>query len=79
MKNKRYISFIDKRVVITFVISIIIAILTSIKLYIGGVHPLITWILILTAAYCSWIVSLSLLGVLLIGIIEKIRNSKKHN
>lgn len=79
MKNKRYISCTDKRVVITFVISIIMAILASIKLYIGGTHHLITWIIILTVAYLGWIVSLSLLGILLIGVIEKIRNSKNHN
>ncbi len=88
-KERIYISCTDKRIVITFTVSIIISILTTTLLCNGGLLPLIPanlqlvgWIFVLTLFYCGWIISLSLLGVLLIGIVDKIlsnKNAKKDN
>lgn len=90
MKKERfYISCTDKRIVITFTVSIVIAILATVLLYRGGFLPLIPanlqlvgWICVWTLCYCGWIVSLSLLSILLIGIVGKIlsnKNTKKKN
>ena len=91
MKNERfYISCTDKRVIVTFIVSIIVAILTTALLCKGGFLPLIPeklqlagWICVLTHCYLGWIISLSLLGILLIGFMGRIfcnkNNSKKNN
>ena len=83
MKNKKesnpYISCTDKRVVIVFLVSIIILIVTSFLLYRGGFAPgilkenritgIIYWVLILLLCYVSFLSSITTATVFLFGII----------
>lgn len=87
MKNKRYISCTDKRVLVVFLVSIIIFIVTVFLLYKGGFAPgilkdnIITstvyWVLILLLCHMSFLSSITTATVFLCGIISNCYLNRK--
>jgi len=84
--KKRYISCLDKRVIISFAICIVFGLLTHILLSNAGVFQIASnilrfafWMVIILIHFVSWISAVVLLTVINIGLIIKYFPSKQSS
>ncbi len=84
--KKRYISCLDKRVIISFAICLIIGCLTSILInnasliqIASNILRVLFWIIIILISSASWISAVVLLTIINIGLIIKYFSSKQSS